>query len=104
MRLMIFGYGYTACYVAEAARRELTNVKLLPFQPESEVPEIYGACDVALIPLRHGITENSVPCKTYSIMAAGKPYIAGVDEGSTVSKLSVGVQVQNVTGTVAGAT
>jgi colanic acid biosynthesis glycosyl transferase WcaI len=77
--------------MAEAARRELTNVKLLPFQPESEVPEIYGACDVALIPLRHGITENSVPCKTYSIMAAGKPYIAGVDEGSTVSKLTDGV-------------
>lgn len=74
--------------IAEAARRELTNVKLLPFQPEPEVPRVYAACDVALIPLRHGITENSVPCKTYSIMAAGKPYIASVDDGSTVSKLT----------------
>ncbi len=74
--------------IAETERRELQNVKLLPFQPESDVPQVYAASDVALIPLRHGITENSVPCKTYSIMAAGKPYIAGVDEGSTVWKLT----------------
>lgn len=74
--------------LAQAERRGLRNVKLLPFQPESEVPQVYAACDVALIPLRRGITENSVPCKTYSIMAAGKPYIAGVDGDSTVSKLT----------------
>lgn len=74
--------------IAEADRRGLQNVKLLPFQPENDVPMVYAAADVALIPLRHGITENSVPCKTYSIMAAAKPYIAGVDEGSTVWKLT----------------
>lgn len=74
--------------IAEAERRGLQNVKLLPFQPESDVPMVYAAADVALIPLRHGITENSVPCKTYSIMAAAKSYIAGVDEGSTVWKLT----------------
>ena len=74
--------------IADANRRGLQNVKLLPFQPESDVPLVYAACDIALIPLRHGITENSVPCKTYSIMAAAKPYIAGVDQGSTVWKLT----------------
>jgi colanic acid biosynthesis glycosyl transferase WcaI len=74
--------------IAESNRRGLQNVKLLPFQPESDVPMIYAAADIALIPLRHGITENSVPCKTYSIMAAAKPYIAGVDAGSTVWKLT----------------
>lgn len=74
--------------IAETQRRGLQNLKMLPFQPESDVPMVYAACDVALIPLRHGITENSVPCKTYSIMAAAKPYIAGVDRGSTVWKLT----------------
>ena len=74
--------------IVEAERRKLRNVRLLPFQPESDVPMVYAAADAALIPLRHGITENSVPCKTYSIMAAAKPYIAGVDEGSTVWKLT----------------
>ena len=74
--------------VAEAARRNLSNVKFLPFQPETEAPLVYASCDVALIPLRQGITENSTPCKTYSIMAAGKPYIACVDEGSNLWKLA----------------
>lgn len=74
--------------IADAARRGLQNVKLLPFQPESDVPMVYATADVALIPLKAGITENSVPCKTYSIMAAAKPYIAGVDTGSTVWKLT----------------
>lgn len=72
----------------EAERRGLTNVMFLPLQPEAVVPLIYAACDVALIPLRRGITEHSVPCKTYSIMAAGKPFIAGVDEGSNVWELA----------------
>ncbi|MGH9845253.1 MAG: glycosyltransferase family 4 protein [Blastocatellia bacterium] len=74
--------------VVEAARRNLSNLKFLPFQPEAEAPLVYASCDVALIPLRRGITENSVPCKTYSIMAAGKPYIACVDEGSNLWKLA----------------
>lgn len=89
---LIVGHG--SCresLMADAEQRRLRNVRFLPLQPESEVPAVYAACDVALIPLRPGITENSVPCKTYSIMAAGRPYIAGVDAGSTVSKLTESV-------------
>lgn len=74
--------------IREAARRKLPNVKFLPFQLESEVPLIYASCDIALIPLRRGVSENSVPCKTYSIMASGKPYIASVDPGSHLWKLA----------------
>jgi colanic acid biosynthesis glycosyl transferase WcaI len=74
--------------VAEAEERGLCNVKFLPLQPEADVPLLYASCDVALIPLRSGISENSVPCKTYSIMAAGRPYIASVDRGSNVWKLT----------------
>lgn len=89
MVFLIVGQG--ACrnhLVAEAERRGLGNVKFLPLQPEADVPLIYASCDVALIPLRRGVTENSVPCKTYSIMAAGRPYIASVDRGSNVWKLT----------------
>ncbi len=74
-----------------AERRGLNNVRFLPLQPEAEVPRLYAACDVALIPLKRGITENSVPCKTYSIMAAGRPYVAGVDRESNVWKLTQAV-------------
>ena len=74
--------------IADAQRRGLSNVRFLPLFPEAQVPELYASCDVALIPLRRGLTQNSVPCKTYSIMASGRPYIAAVDEGSNVWKLT----------------
>jgi colanic acid biosynthesis glycosyl transferase WcaI len=74
--------------VTEAERRRLSNVRFLPLQAEADVPELYAACDVALIPLRRGLAQNSVPCKTYSIMSSARPYIASVDEGSNVWKLT----------------
>lgn len=86
---LIVGQG--ACrdqLVSAATERGLDNVRFLPLQPESELPWLYASCDLALIPLRKGITANSVPCKTYGIMAAGKPYLAGVDEGSSVWTLT----------------
>jgi colanic acid biosynthesis glycosyl transferase WcaI len=74
--------------MAEAERRQLPNVRFLPLQAEADVPELYASCDVALIPLRRGLAQNSVPCKTYSIMSSARPYIASVDEGSNVWKLT----------------
>jgi colanic acid biosynthesis glycosyl transferase WcaI len=74
--------------MAEAGRRQLSNVRFLPLQAEAEVPELYASCDVALIPLRRGLAQNSVPCKTYSIMSSARPYIASVDEDSNVWKLT----------------
>ncbi len=85
---LIVGHGSSRDeLMTEATRRGLENVRFLPLQPEAAVPLLYASCDVALIPLRHGITEHSVPCKTYSIMAAARPCIAGVDAGSNVWKL-----------------
>ena len=74
--------------IREAERRRLDNVRFLPLQPEADLPLLYASCDLALIPLRKGITANSVPCKTYAIMACGKPYLAGVDPGSNVWKMT----------------
>jgi len=69
---------------AETYRRTLGlhNVDFLPFQPHDDLPDMYGAADVCLIPLRAGFTNESVPSKLLTIMAAGKPAIASVDEGS----------------------
>ena len=74
--------------IESAKRRGLASVRFLPLQPEADLPLLYASCDLALIPLRKGITENSVPCKTYAIMAAGKPYLAAVDPGSSVWNLT----------------
>jgi colanic acid biosynthesis glycosyl transferase WcaI len=67
---------------AHAKSLELRNVRFLPFQPHEQLPAMYGAADVCVIPLRRGFTTESVPCKLFTIMAAGKPAIAGVDRGS----------------------
>jgi colanic acid biosynthesis glycosyl transferase WcaI len=80
---LIVGNGAAkAGLVKQAEEIELTNVRFLPFQPHEVVPELYAASDLCLVPLRRGITQDSVPCKVYTIMAAGKPLVAAVDEGS----------------------
>ncbi len=46
-----------------------------------------AAADVHLVPLKRGLAASSVPSKVYSILAAGRPVVASVDEGSEVSRL-----------------
>lgn len=70
-----------------AEKMNLDNVRFLPFQPHEAVPEMYASADVCLVPLRHGLTEPSVPCKVYTIMAAGKALVASVDEESDTWQL-----------------
>ncbi len=76
----------------------LRNVQFLPFQPHRDLPEMYGSAEVCLIPLRRGFTGESVPCKLFSIMAAGRPAVAAVDSGSEtwslVERTQVGLCVQ----------
>jgi len=60
----------------------IDNVRFLPYQPQEQLPAMYGTADVCLIPLRRGFTTESVPCKLFTIMAAGRPAIAAVDPGS----------------------
>jgi colanic acid biosynthesis glycosyl transferase WcaI len=43
---------------------------------------MYASSDLCLVPLRHGIAQESVPSKVYTITAAGKPLVAAVDEDS----------------------
>ena len=76
-----------AALVEEARRRGLTNVMLRPFFPYPELPEMYAASDVGLVPLKRGITDESVPSKVFSIMAAARPVVACVEEGSDTSRL-----------------
>jgi len=66
----------------QVKQKELTNVRFLPFQPHEVVYEMYASADVALAPLKIGITQESVPSKVFSIMAAARPLVASVDEGS----------------------
>lgn len=72
--------------VKQVEEMSLTNVRFLPFQPQERVSELYAASDLCLVPLRRGITQDSVPSKVYTIMAAGKPLVAAVDDESDTSQ------------------
>lgn len=85
---LIIGNGTTKpALVALAEARRLENVRFLPFQPYERVPEFYAASDVCLIPLRKGLTEDSVPSKLFTIMGMGRPVVASVDEGSDTARM-----------------
>jgi len=73
---------------AMADESGLSSVKILPFQPTECVPLIYALADVCLVPLKRDIVVESVPSKTYSIMASGRPFIATVDKRTEIGQLA----------------
>ena len=71
----------------EEAAMGLDNVCFVDFQPKERLPEVLAAGDIHLVPLRRGLARSSVPSKTYSILAAGRPVLASVDEGTEVARV-----------------
>ena len=65
----------------------LPNVTFVDFQPKERLPEVLAAADIHVVPLRRGLARSSVPSKTYSILAAGRPVVASVDEGTEVARV-----------------
>lgn len=61
------------------------NVQVVDFGAREDVPEILAAADLHLILLRSGLARSSTPSKLYSILAAGRPILASIDEGSEVA-------------------
>ncbi len=57
----------------------LDNVLFLPYQPRNRLPDILASADVSLVTLQKGFGKDSLPSKTYSILASGRPVIASVD-------------------------
>lgn len=65
----------------------LDNVVFVDFQPKERLPEVLAAAEIHVVPLRRGLARSSVPSKTYSILAAGRPVVASVDEGTEVARV-----------------
>jgi colanic acid biosynthesis glycosyl transferase WcaI len=71
----------------EAQAAGLTNVRFSGYQPKERVPEVLASGDVHLVPLKRGLGRVSVPSKTYSILAAGRPVLAAIDPGTEVPRM-----------------
>jgi putative colanic acid biosynthesis glycosyltransferase WcaI len=68
--------------------RGKTNVVLVGHRPVSELPQLYAAADVGLVTLRRGLSSCSVPSKTYTILASGRPFVAAIDGESDVARIA----------------
>ncbi|MCX7718524.1 MAG: glycosyltransferase family 4 protein [Candidatus Sumerlaeaceae bacterium] len=58
----------------------LTNVRIIPYQPRAKVPAILAASDALIVTyIKNDITLITTPSKIYEYMASERPIVAGVE-------------------------
>ncbi len=73
----------------ERARRELENIRLMPFQPASRLRELMESGDLHLITMKHESAGMLVPCKLYAALAVGRPCVfVGPEDSETARVIS----------------
>jgi colanic acid biosynthesis glycosyl transferase WcaI len=74
----------------EARVRELGlhDVRFLPFAPTEGLGESFAAADVFIVSLQRGLAGYIVPSKVYGILAAGRPYVAAVEDDCEVAAMT----------------
>jgi colanic acid biosynthesis glycosyl transferase WcaI len=80
--------GGSARPALEADAAGMANVHFVDFQPRERLAEVLAAGDIHLVPLRRGLARSSVPSKTYSILAAGRPFVASIDPGTEIERIA----------------
>lgn len=83
---VINGEGSARATLIDSARG-LSNVVFAPYQDKARLPEVLATGDIHVVPLRAGLGAVSVPSKTYSILAAGRPVVASIDPGTEVPRI-----------------
>lgn len=83
---------------ARLKKENIRNVRLFPFVPEEEFPDMLASADVSMVALEPGSEGLGVPSKFYNILASGRPVVALVDDKSEVARVieeqSCGVRVE----------
>lgn len=90
----------------ETTARQSDHVYVFDYVPYEQLGDLYAAADVGLIALEPGVEKTNVPSKTYSIMAAGRPFLAVASGSSDLEALAdrgCGVVVNNEPSSVAAA-
>jgi len=73
--------------VAEIAKRQLDNVRLVELQPNEGLATALAAGDIHLVPQNPQAAAFAVPSKVYNIMAVGRPFVATALPDSTLWQL-----------------
>ncbi len=73
---------------ARARSQGLHNVRFMPYQPKGVLRESFASADVFVVALKRGLAGYIVPSKLYGILAAGRPYVAAVEEVCEVATIT----------------
>ena len=73
---------------AFAARHQLNNIKVLPYQPRSELAGSLSAADLHVVVMGEKFVGIVHPCKIYNIMSVGSPVVYIGPQPSHVSDLA----------------
>lgn len=88
IKFVLIGDGAAKVNVETRIQNEsIKNVVLLPFQPYEDIAHVFSLGDVGLIISKPGVGGNSVPSKTWSIMAAERPILASFDKDSELCSI-----------------
>jgi glycosyltransferase involved in cell wall biosynthesis len=81
--------------VALAQEMELANVRFLPGQPRSAMPELWAAADVGVVPLKRvELFKGFIPSKMFEILSAERPVVASLQgEAASILERSGGALV-----------
>ena len=74
-------------FLDQIEKKKINNVKVFPFQPYDDIAHVFSLGDADLIISKKGTGGSSVPSKTWSIMAAGRPIVASFDINSELVDL-----------------
>ena len=87
-RLVVVSEGMGAQWLARhQAELELPNLRLLPFQPWTEVPDMMASADVLLALLEPQARPYCVPSKVCSYCCAGRAIVLSADAGNLASRI-----------------
>lgn len=70
-----------------AAERGLRNVRFADLLPRDQLSDGLAMGDIHLVPQKPSAADFAIPSKIYSIMAAGRPFIATAHPGSSLWRL-----------------
>ncbi|MFM9086449.1 MAG: glycosyltransferase family 4 protein [Acidimicrobiia bacterium] len=83
---VIHGAGAARDALRESARG-VPNVRFGDYQPADRLAEVLATADLHVVTLRRGLGHVSVPSKTYSVLAAGRPVLAAIDADTEVPRI-----------------
>lgn len=89
IEVVFVGEGVKKAALEEQARSlGLRNVRFLPYAPKERLTESFASADVFIVSLKQGLSGIIVPSKLYGILAAGRPYVAAVEEDCEITEIT----------------